>query len=171
MEHVTWRQKDGSIVRSIRYTKDEIRAHWALSLNSARSAALQERRPTGLVAVLVDSEARAVELAALWLRRICPLPTSHYLLSDYGSLFLDARAMGGPAQPLIDQLSRLIRAWEIDGVDEAGPLYAPPDCGVEMDAHALAEALDQVRNHLPPDQKVIADAALHRALLNGRLQR
>lgn len=133
------RQQSGDVLEWTRYTRAEIRAHWEMAGNRARESSLTQPVP---------HEHAALQLCALWLRRVCGIPVSHYYDREARCVrfFLGFAADADTSKAL---LSRLALALELLGWqwDEQGRLFAE-EGPFEVDVPKLVRLMVSVRERL-----------------------
>lgn len=116
----------------VRYTKDEIKAFWAKHPPSD-----DQRRFLRVPAV---HEKMALELSAIWLRQYNADPSTFTYLPSTGEMYFYFKDLGERAA-----WQNQLRAYELVGADERGPLFADPDAR-EINPLPLLKVLQELRN-------------------------
>lgn len=145
METVLRRTKEGMIQLPNRYTRKEIEDAWLRSGNKARLARLDVFQAPGL------SQLTALEISALFVRRVHPDPLCTYFDATTDTLKLFVGDCDGIPDALFD-CEKMIRAYDVAGVDEGGPLFAGPgmfDIDVVELVRTMLEAAEEMQKHNP----------------------
>lgn len=141
-------------VVGLRYSIAEYREAWAATLPPWVEAALKPledarhayRRQA--VELVVDTEEHALNLAALYVRRGGSLGGTYFYERV---LYLRAES-----DEMRSTIRSLVECIERHGVDEGGPLFAPPDGSYDLDVVELAQLLEEVLG-APGDAAVWTD--------------
>ena len=149
---------DDQLFEWTRYTRGEIQALWARETNQARYTGTHPKTTPLRYHLYIPREDQALEMSALWLRRLCADPDSVCWEPPFLRFWLGTCADPSTTQT---ELEKLHTAYFLVGADERGPLFADEgdrvvDVRVLLDGvQAMAQMPDEIGKKA---REVLADA-------------